>query len=614
MTLNGWLQILLFTVIVIALAKPVGVFLTHVFSGERTFLHPVFRPIERVIYKLTGVKEEREMHWSEYAAAMLLYSLVSLLVLYLIQRLQGYLPLNPQNLPGVDSPASATGGFVASAFNTAASFTSNTNWQSYVPEVTMSYLTQMAGLAYHNFGSAATGIVLAIAFIRGIARREMQTIGNFWVDFVRCNLYVLLPVCILGALLLVSQGVIQNLRPYDTATLVEPQTLEVDKKDAAGNVLTNADGTNQKETKSVTNQTIAQGPVASQEFIKELGTNGGGFFNVNSAHPFENPTPFTNFIELVAIFAIGGGLTYALGRMTGSPKHGWAVLAAMVVLFLAGVLTSYWAESRGNPIFSGLGADQQVSAAQTGGNMEGKEVRFGIANSALFATVTTDASCGAVNSMHDSFTPLGGMVPLVNIMLGEVIFGGVGSGLYGMLVFVILSVFIAGLMVGRTPEYLGKKIESYDVKMSMLYVLIFPVIILILAGISVIAPSFGTSQLNNAGPHGLSEILYAFTSGTGNNGSAFAGISANTYWYNTTIGLAMLIGRFLMIVPMLAVAGNLATKKLVPPSLGTFPVNTPLFTVLLVSVILIVGALTFFPALSLGPIVEHLLMHAGKTF
>jgi len=614
MTLNGWLQILLFTVIVIALAKPVGVFLTHVFSGDRTFLHPVFRPIERVIYKLTGVKEEREMHWSEYAAAMLLYSLVSLLVLYLIQRLQGYLPLNPQNLPGVDSPASATGGYVASAFNTAASFTSNTNWQSYVPEVTMSYLTQMAGLAYHNFGSAATGIVLAIAFIRGIARREVQTIGNFWVDFVRCNLYVLLPVCILGALLLVSQGVIQNVRPYDTATLLEPQTIEVDKKDAAGNVLTNPDGTNQKETRPVTQQVIAQGPVASQEFIKELGTNGGGFFNANSAHPFENPTPFTNFIELLAIFAIGGGLTYALGRMTGSPKHGWAVLAAMVVLFLAGVMTSYWAESRGNPILSSLGADQQVSAAQTGGNMEGKEVRFGIANSALFATVTTDASCGAVNSMHDSFTPLGGMVPLVNIMLGEVIFGGVGSGLYGMLVFVILSVFIAGLMVGRTPEYLGKKIESYDVKMSMLYVLIFPVIILILAGISVIAPSFGTSQLNNAGPHGLSEILYAFTSGTGNNGSAFAGISANTYWYNTTIGLAILIGRFLMIVPMLAVAGNLATKKLVPPSLGTFPVTTPLFTVLLVSVILIVGALTFFPALSLGPIVEHLLMHAGKTF
>ncbi len=614
MTVNGWLQILLFITIIIGIAKPAGVFITRVFNGERTFLHPLLLPIERLVYRLTRVDEKREMHWTEYAAAMLLFSVVSLLLLYLIQRVQGYLPLNPQKLPGVDSSTSATGGFVASAFNTAASFTSNTNWQSYVPELTMSYLTQMAGLAFHNFGSAATGIVLAIAFIRGIARREMQTIGNFWVDFVRCNLYVLLPICVLGALLLVSQGVIQNFRPYDTVKLVEPQTIEVDKKDTDGNALTNPDGTNQKESRAVTEQTIAQGPVASQEFIKELGTNGGGFFNANSAHPFENPTPLTNFIELLLIFTIGAGLTYTLGRMTGSPKHGWAVLAAMVVLFLAGVMTSYWAESRGNPILAGLGADQQVSALQTGGNMEGKEVRFGIANSALFATVTTDASCGAVNSMHDSFTPLGGMVPLVNIMLGEIIFGGVGSGLYGILIFVILSVFIAGLMVGRTPEYLGKKIESYDVKMSMLYVLIFPLIVLIFAGISVLAPGFGTSQLNNAGPHGLSEILYAFTSGTGNNGSAFAGISANTYWYNTSIGLAMLIGRFLMIVPMLAVAGNLATKKLVPPSLGTFPVTTPLFTVLLVSVILIVGALTFFPALSLGPIVEHLLMYAGKTF
>jgi len=600
MTVNGWLQILLFIAIIIAITKPVGVFMTRVFNGERTFMHSALRPLERLIYRLTGVDEKREMHWTEYAAAMLLFSVVSLLLLYLMQRVQRYLPLNPQRLPGVDSPAGAAGGFVASAFNTAASFTSNTNWQSYVPEATMSYLTQMAGLAYHNFASAATGIVLAIAFIRGVARREMQTIGNFWVDFVRCNLYVLLPVCVLGALLLVSQGVIQNFRPYDTAKLIDPQTVEV--------------GTNQKESGTVTEQTIAQGPVASQEFIKELGTNGGGFFNTNSAHPFENPTPFTNFIELLAIFTIGAGLTYTLGRMTGSPKHGWAVLAAMVVLFLAGVVTSYWAESRGNPILSSLGADQQVSPYQSGGNMEGKDVRFGIANSALFATVTTDASCGAVNSMHDSFTPLGGMVPLVNIMLGEIIFGGVGSGLYGMLVFVILSVFIAGLMVGRTPEYLGKKIESYDVKMSMLYVLIFPLIILIFAGISVLAPGFGTSQLNNTGPHGLSELLYAFTSATGNNGSAFAGISANTYWYNTTIGVAMLIGRFLMIVPMLAVAGNLANKKLVPPSLGTFPVTTPLFTVLLVSVILIVGALTFFPALSLGPIVEHLLMYAGKTF
>ena len=614
MTTNGWLQILIYIAIVIALAKPIGVFMTRVFNGERTFLHPVLRPIERLLYRLTGVDEKREMHWTEYAVAMLLFSVVSLVLLYLIQRLQGYLPFNPQKLPGVDSSTSATGGFVASAFNTAVSFTTNTNWQSYVPEVTMSYLTQMGGLAYHNFASAATGIILAIAFIRGIARREMQTIGNFWVDFVRCNLYVLLPVCVIGALLLVSQGVVQNLRPYDTAKLLETQTIEVDKKDASGNVLTNPDGSNQKESKEITEQTIAQGPVASQEFIKELGTNGGGFFNANSAHPFENPTPFTNFIEMLAIFAIGAGLTYTLGRMTGSQKHGWAVLAAMVVVFLAGVITAYWSEARGNPILSRLGADQSITATQSGGNMEGKEVRFGLASSALFATATTDASCGAVNSMHDSFTPLGGLVPLVNIMLGEIIFGGVGSGLYGMLIFVVLSVFIAGLMVGRTPEYLGKKIESYDVKMSMLYVLIFPLVILVFTAISLLSPGFGTSQLNNAGPHGLSEILYAFTSGTGNNGSAFAGISANTYWYNTTIGVAMLVGRFLMIVPMLAIAGNLGRKKLVPPSLGTFPVTTPLFTVLLVSVILIVGALTFFPALSLGPIVEHFLMHSGTTF
>jgi potassium-transporting ATPase potassium-binding subunit len=602
MTINGWLQILVFIAIIIAITKPMGIFMAHVFNGERTFLHPVMRPVERLVYRLTGVDEKREMHWTEYAVAMLLFSLVSLLLLYLIQRLQGYLPFNPQKLPGVDSVASATGGFVASAFNNAASFTSNTNWQSYVPEVTMSYLTQMAGLAYHNFASAATGIALAIAFIRGIARRQAQTIGNFWVDFVRCNLYVLLPLCIVGALFLVSQGVIQNLRPYDTATLLESQTIEVDKKDAG------PDGSTQKESRQVTQQTIAQGPVASQEFIKELGTNGGGFFNANSAHPFENPTPLTNFVEMLAIFAIGAGLTYTLGRMTGSPRHGWAVLAAMLVVFLVGVTVAYWAEARGNPILAHIEADQ------TGGNMEGKEVRFGVASSALFATVTTDASCGAVNSMHDSYTPLGGLVPLVNIMLGEIIVGGVGSGLYGMLIFVILSVFIAGLMVGRTPEYLGKKIESYDVKLSMLYVLIFPLVILVLTAISVLAPGFGTSQLNNAGPHGLSEILYAFTSGTGNNGSAFAGISANTYWYNTTIGMAMLIGRFLMIVPMLAVAGNLASKKPVPPSLGTFPVTTPLFTTLLVSVIVIVGALTFFPVLSLGPIVEHLLMGAGRTF
>ena len=613
MTANGWLQILLFLTVVLALTKPLGLFMARVFGGDRTFLHPVLRPVERLVYRLTGVDEKREMRWTEYAAAMLLFSLVSMLLLYLIQRLQGVLPLNPQGLPGVDSSAGSMG-FVGSAFNTAASFTTNTNWQSYVPETTMSYLTQMAGLAYHNFASAAVGIVLAVAFIRGVARRESETIGNFWVDFVRCNLYVLLPFCIVIALLLVSQGVVQNFRPYDTAKLVDPQTVEVDRKDAAGNVLTNPDGTTQKERQTVTTQTIAQGPVASQEAIKEWGTNGGGFFNANSAHPFENPTPFSNFVELVSIFAIGAGLTSTLGRLTGSQRHGWAVLAAMVVLFLAGVITSYWAEARGNPILASNGVDQSISVTQSGGNMEGKEVRFGIANSALFATVTTDASCGAVNSMHDSFTPLGGLVPLTNIMLGEIIFGGVGSGMYGMLIFVILSVFIAGLMVGRTPEYLGKKIEAYDVKMAMLYVLIFPVLILALAAISVVSPSFGTSQLGNAGPHGLSEILYAFTSGTGNNGSAFAGISANTCWYNTTIGVAMLFGRFMMIVPMLAVAGNLARKKTVPPSLGTFPVTSPLFTTLLVCVIVIVGALTFFPALSLGPIVEHLLMQAGQTF
>ncbi len=576
MTFNGWLQIVFFLVLILLVTKPLGLFMAQVFNRERTFLDPVLTPVERLIYRLTRVDASREMHWTEYAVAMLLFSLVSMLVLYLLQRAQGVLPFNPQHLPGVDA-----NGFLASSFNTAASFTTNTNWQSYVPEVTMSYLTQMAGLAYHNFVSAATGIALAIAFIRGIARREMQAIGNFWVDFTRATLWVLLPFCLIGALVLVSQGVVQNLRPYDTAKLIDP-------------------------TQAVSKQVIAQGPVASQEFIKQWGTNGGGFFNTNDAHPFENPTPLTNLIALFSIFAISAGLTYTLGRMTGSPKHGWAVWSAMAVLFLVGVLVTYWSEARGNPLLGGT--DQTVTAMQPGGNMEGKEVRFGISNSALFATVTTDASCGAVNSMHDSFTPLGGMAPLANIMLGEVVFGGVGAGMYGMLIFIVLSVFIAGLMVGRTPEYLGKKIESYDVKMAMLVVLVFPLTILVFTAISAVSPSFGTSQLNNPGPHGLSEMLYAFVSGTGNNGSAFAGISANTLWYNTTIGIAMLVGRFMMIIPMLAIAGNLARKKIVPPSLGTFPVTTPLFTTLLVSVIVIVGALTFFPVLSLGPIVEELLM------
>jgi K+-transporting ATPase ATPase A chain len=612
MTFNGWLQILVFFLIILVVTKPLGVFMARVFNRERTFLDPVLRPIERLIYKLTRVNETREMRWTEYAVSMLLFSVVSMVVLYLIQRLQGHLPFNPQHLPGVDSAGSSTGAYVGSAFNTAASFTTNTNWQSYVPEVTMSYLTQMSGLAYHNFVSAAVGIALAVAFIRGIARREMQTIGNFWVDMTRATLWVLLPLCIVGALVLVSQGVVQNLRPYDAAQLVEKQSVEVDKKDAAGNAITNPDGTNAKETQTVTTQTIAQGPVASQEIIKELGTNGGGFFNANSAHPFENPTPFTNLFEMLCIFAISAGLTYTLGRMTGSQKHGWAVFAAMAVLFFVGVSAAYWAEAKGNPLLAGV--DQRTSAVQSGGNMEGKEVRNGIANSTLWATVTTDTSCGAVNSMHDSYTPLGGLVPLSNIMLSETIFGGVGSGMYGILIYVVLSVFIAGLMVGRTPEYLGKKIESYDVKMAMLVTLVFPLVILVFTAISVVAPGFGTSQIANPGPHGLSEILYAYTEGAGNNGSAFGGISANTLWYNTTIGMTMLIGRFFMIIPMLAVAGNLARKKSVPPSLGTFPVTTPLFTVLLISVIVIVGALTFFPALSLGPIVEHLLMYAGKTF
>jgi len=604
MTTNGWLQIFVFLGLIFAVTKPLGVFMTRVFARERTFLDPVLRPIERLIYRATGVDEQHEMRWTEYATAMLLFSAVSMLVLYLIERIQGVLPFqalfNPQHL-GAVMPEHL-------AFNTAASFTTNTNWQAYSGETTMSYFTQMAGLAYHNFASAATGIVLGIAFIRGIARRQMNTLGNFWVDFVRCCLWVLLPFSIVGALFLVSQGVVQNLKPYDTVKLVEPQ--QVQHVGADGKPAVDASGKPVMDT--VTTQTIAQGPVASQEVIKEWGTNGGGFFNANSAHPFENPTPITNLFELFSIFAIGAGLTYTLGRMTGSPAHGWAVWSAMAILFLAGVTVAYWAEAQGNPLYPATIA-QHATTLQPGGNMEGKETRFGIANSALFATVTTDASCGAINGWHDSFTPLGGMVPLVNIMLSEVIFGGVGSGMYGILIYVVLAVFIAGLMVGRTPEYLGKKIEAYDVKMAMLVSLVFPLIILTLTGISVVK-GFGTVGISNPGPHGLSQILYAFTSSAGNNGSAFGGLSVTTLWYDTATGITTLVGRFLMIIPMLAIAGNLAQKKYVPPSLGTFPVTTPLFTLLLISVILILGALTFFPALSLGPILEHLLMHVGKTF
>jgi potassium-transporting ATPase potassium-binding subunit len=598
MTANGWLQIVVYLAIIFAITKPLGVFMARVFSRERTFLDPVARPIERLLYRLTGVDEDHEMRWTEYAVTMLLFSGVTMLLLYLIQRVQQFLPWNPQKFGAVPQ---------ALSFNTAASFTTNTNWQNYAGETTMSYLTQMAGLAYHNFASAAIGIALAIAFIRGIARREKETIGNFWVDMTRSTLWLLLPMCIVYALVLVSQGVVQNFKPYDTVKLVEPQ--KVQRTGTDGNPLIGQDGKPVMDT--VTDQSIAQGPVASQEAIKMLGTNGGGFFNANSSHPFENPTPFSNYLQMLSIFAIPAGLTYTLGRMTGSQRHGWAVWAAMAILFLCGVSVAYWAESKGNPLLRGV--DQHASAHQSGGNMEGKEVRYGIADSTLFATITTDASCGAINGWHDSFTPLGGMVPLVNIMLSETVFGGVGAGLYGILIYVVLAVFIAGLMVGRTPEYLGKKIEAYDVKMAMLVTLVFPLIILVLTGISAVE-GFGTSSISNSGPHGLTQILYAFTSMAGNNGSAFAGLNGNTPWYNTAGALTMLLGRFFMIIPMLAIAGNLAQKKTVPASSGTFPVTTPLFAILLVSVIVIVGALTFFPALSLGPVLEHLLMMAGKTF
>jgi potassium-transporting ATPase potassium-binding subunit len=590
MTANGWFQIGLFFLVILLVTKPIGVFMMRVFNREKTFLDPVLRPIERLVYWLTGVDESREMRWTEYTISMLLFSGVSMALLYFIERTQHWLPFNPQKFTNVDPSL---------AWGTAASFTTNTNWQAYSGEATMSYFTQMAGLAYHNFVSAAVGIVLAIVVIRGIARKETNKLGNFWVDTTRCLLWVLLPVCLVGSLVLVSQGVVQNLKPYTTVDLVQPYTAQ----------MTSPDG--KTTTQIVTQQVIAQGPVASQEIIKELGTNGGGFFGANSAHPFENPTPFSNLLEMLAIFAIPSGLTYTLGRMTGSQRHGWAVWAAMAILFLIGVTATYWAEAKGNPLLANT--DQRVTALQPGGNMEGKEVRFGIANSALFATVTTDASCGAVNGAHDSFTPLGGMVPLINMMLGEVVFGGVGAGLYGMFVFIVLAVFIAGLMVGRTPEYLGKKIESYDVKMAMLAVLILTFTILGFSAISVVKP-YGTSSISNPGPHGLTQILYAYVSSAANNGSAFGGLNPNTLWYNTTTGTAQLLGRFFMIIPIMAIAGSLARKRIVPASAGTFPVTGGLFSGLLVSTILIVGALTFFPALSLGPILEHLLMQAGKVF
>ncbi len=587
MTLNGWLQIFVFITAVLLLAHPMGSYMTRVFERRRTFFDPVLLPCERLLYRAARIDPEEEMAWTGYATSMLIFSAVTLLLTYLVERLQSVLPLNPQHLPGV---------VPVLALNTAISFTTNTNWQSYVPESTMSYLTQMLGLATHNFWSAAVGLALAIAFVRGIARQERKTLGNFWVDLTRAILWVLLPLSLLFAVVLVSQGVVQNLRPYDTVKLVEPQHV------------TGADG----KPSLLTTQIIAQGPVASQEAIKMLGTNGGGFFNANSAHPFENPTPLTNLLQMISIFLIPAGLCITLGQMVKSPKHGWAVMAAMVVLWFAGTLTSYWAESRGNPLLHHVSSS--ASLVQPGGNMEGKEVRFGIAGSSLFATVTTDASCGAVNGMHDSFTPLGGLVPMLNILLGEVVFGGVGAGLYGMLVFVIMAVFIAGLMVGRTPEYLGKKIEAYDIQMAMLYLLIFPLLILGFSAVSVLMPNVGLSSLTNHGPHGLSELLYAYASATGNNGSAFGGLNANTHWYNYSLSVAMFFGRFMMIIPMLAIAGNLAGKKIVPASSGTFPVTTVLFTVLLTGVIVIVGALTFFPVIALGPVLEHLLLSAGQTY
>jgi K+-transporting ATPase ATPase A chain len=589
MTLNGWLQIGLFCAVILLLTKPFGGYMTRVFNGERTLLSPILRPLERGLYVIAGVDEKSEQHWTVYAAAMLLFSIAGFVTLYALMRLQAVLPFgsifNPANLSEVSPDL---------AFNTSVSFVSNTNWQSYTPESTMTYLVQMAGLTVHNFLSAATGIALAVALIRGFSRRSANGIGNFWVDLTRGTLYVLLPVSIAVGLLFVFLGMPQNLNAYTVVTTLEGAI-----------------------------QVIAQGPVASQEVIKMFGTNGGGFFNANSAHPFENPSAITNFIQMVLIFSIGAALTNVFGRMVGDQRQGWAIFAVMGLLLLAGTATLYWAESAGNSAITALGVDSTPSPNQAGGNMEGKEVRFGITNSALFATVTTDASCGAVNTMHDSLTPLGGMVPMINIMLGEIIFGGAGSGLYGMLMFAILAVFVAGLMVGRTPEYLGKKIEAKEVQMAMLAILILPLSILGFTALAVVLPA-GLAGITDAvsdpgatgyrGPHGFSEALYAYTSATGNNGSAFAGLSANTPFYNTTLGFAMLIGRFLMIIPMLAIAGSLAAKKIVPPSAGTFPTSGGLFVALLTGVILIIGGLTFFPALALGPIVEHLSMTAGTLY
>jgi K+-transporting ATPase ATPase A chain len=595
MTSIGVLNVVVFFLVILAVSKPLGLFMTKLFEGERTFLHPVLRPLEKLTYRLCGIREDSEQRWTQYAASLIAFSLMSFIFAYFIQRLQRLLPLNPMHFGSGKAPSGATAMTPDLAFNTATSFVTNTNWQNYGGETTLSYFVQMAALTVQNFVSAAAGVAASVALIRGFARRQVNSIGNFWVDLTRSVVYLFLPLSLLGALFLCSQGVIQNFKTYTTVKTVEGAT-----------------------------QTIAQGPVASQEAIKMVGTNGGGFFNTNSSHPFENPTPLTNLVEILMIFVIPAGLVYQFGKMVGDTRQGWALFAAMSVLFLAGVFVCYPAEQAGNPQLTKLGLATKASNFQPGGNMEGKEVRFGIATSALFAVVTTDASCGAVNSMHDSYTPIGGMVPLFNIQLGELVFGGVGAGLKGILLFAIVGVFIAGLMVGRTPEYIGKKIEQKEVKMCMLALIIMAANVLVFTGISSVAkfkkdgywnPSgAATANVNNNGPHGFSEILYAYTSTNGNNGSAFGGINGNTPWYNLSLGLATLIGRFLFIIPMLAVAGSLAAKKKIPATSGTLPTHGALFVGLLIGTVIIVGALTYFPALSLGPIVEHFLMYQGKLF
>lgn len=595
MTFIGIAQIVVFFAIVLAITKPIGVFMYRVFEGERTFLHPLFRPLERLIYFVSGVREDEEQSWIRYSASMISLSIFSFLFVYLLQRLQGHLPLNPMHFSTPQAPSNATAITPDLAFNTAISFTTNTNWQSYSPDTTMSYLTQMAALTVQNFVSAAVGIAVAVALIRGFARHTAKTIGNFWVDVTRCTLYILLPISMLATLFFVWQGSIQNFKEPATATTLEGPT-----------------------------QVIEQGPLASQLAIKMLGTNGGGYFNANSAHPYENPTPLANLLQMLLMFSLGAGLTYTFGKMVRDPRQGWAIFAAMAVMFLIGVFVCYWAEQRGNPMLANVGIERSYTGSQSGGNMEGKEVRFGIAQSTLFATVTTDASCGAVNGTHDSFTPLGGLVPLFNIQTDEVIFGGVGAGLYSMLIYAVVAVFIGGLMVGRTPEYVGKKIEQKEVKMAIIAILTTSLVILGFTAISSVAPFAkggywnppgpATANTNNGAAHGFSEILYAYSSGAGNNGSAFAGINANTPWYNLSIGLDMLVGRFLFIIPALAIAGSLASKKLIPATNGTLPTNGSLFVVLLVGNVIIVGALTYFPALSLGPIVEHFQMLNGKLF